>query len=78
MDRLIRNMGENINEKLDVDPEGTPYCPLIIYTYFYILVLARASGLIVDTPSSYASGPASNDHRLNLIKACIDAFKSMA
>jgi len=58
MDRLIRNLGENVNEKYDVDVEG------------------RASGLIVDTPSSFASGPGSvQDHRQSLIKACIDAFK---
>ncbi|KAJ3517404.1 hypothetical protein NLJ89_g521 [Agrocybe chaxingu] len=37
--------------------------------------VGRASGLIVDTPSSFASGPSSNDHRHRLIKACIDAFR---
>ncbi|CAA7271464.1 unnamed protein product [Cyclocybe aegerita] len=57
MDRLIRNLGENISDRFELDPEG------------------RASGLIVDTPSSFASGPSSNDHRHRLIKACIDAFK---
>lgn len=57
MDRLIRNMGENVNDKYELDQEG------------------RASGLIVDTPSSFASGPGSGDHRQKLIKACVDAFK---
>ncbi|KAF9469333.1 Pre-mRNA cleavage complex II protein Clp1-domain-containing protein [Collybia nuda] len=57
MDRLIRNMGENVNEKYDVDIEG------------------RMSGLVVDTPSSFASGPGANEHRQKLIKACVDAFK---
>ncbi|KIM55025.1 hypothetical protein SCLCIDRAFT_1221427 [Scleroderma citrinum Foug A] len=37
---------------------------------------ARASGLFIDTPSSFASGPAgSADSRNSLIKACIDAFR---
>ncbi|KAL4077286.1 hypothetical protein V8B97DRAFT_2004165 [Scleroderma yunnanense] len=36
---------------------------------------ARASGLLVDTPSSLASGTGSADNRHSLIKACIDAFR---
>lgn len=40
LDRLIRNLGENINERNDGDPEG------------------RVGGLIVDTPSSFASSSA--------------------
>lgn len=42
--------------------------------------IARVSGLIVDTPSSFASGPSSGsnaDSRHTLIKACVDAFHSM-
>ncbi|KAF8447839.1 hypothetical protein L210DRAFT_3715673 [Boletus edulis BED1] len=38
---------------------------------------ARVSGLIIDTPSSFASGPSSGssaDSRHTLIKACVDAF----
>ncbi|KAH8106888.1 Pre-mRNA cleavage complex II protein Clp1-domain-containing protein [Cristinia sonorae] len=36
----------------------------------------RASGLIVDTPSSFStSSAANNEHRHNLIKACVDAFR---
>ncbi|KAF8912084.1 Pre-mRNA cleavage complex II protein Clp1-domain-containing protein [Gymnopilus junonius] len=57
MDRLIRNLGENVNDRFELDAE------------------ARASGLIVDTPSSFASGPSSNNQRQKLIKACVDAFK---
>ncbi|KAG6856453.1 Cleavage polyadenylation factor subunit clp1 [Tephrocybe sp. NHM501043] len=57
MDRLIRNLGENVKEKYDIDVE------------------ARASGLIVDTPSSFGTGTGANDHRHKLIKACVDAFK---
>ncbi|KDR73633.1 hypothetical protein GALMADRAFT_251398 [Galerina marginata CBS 339.88] len=57
MNRLIRNLGENVYDRFELDPEG------------------RASGLIVDTPSSFASGPSSNNIRQTLIKACIDAFK---
>ncbi|KAF9077161.1 hypothetical protein BDP27DRAFT_1379573 [Rhodocollybia butyracea] len=34
-----------------------------------------AAGIIVDTPSSFGSGPATNDHRQKLIRACIDAFR---
>lgn len=58
LDRLIRNLGENIRERDDDDPE------------------ARVSGLIVDTPSSFASSSGSApDNRHTLIKACVDAFR---
>ncbi|KAH7889600.1 Pre-mRNA cleavage complex II protein Clp1-domain-containing protein [Phlebopus sp. FC_14] len=60
LDRLIRNLGINIAERYDNDPE------------------ARASGLVVDTPSSLAAGPSSGsspDSRHTLIKACVDAFR---
>ncbi|KAI0950043.1 Cleavage polyadenylation factor subunit clp1 [Taiwanofungus camphoratus] len=58
MDRLIRNLGENVGERLDGDMEG------------------RVSGLIVDTPSSFAaSSSTGSDHRHGLIKACVDAFR---
>ncbi|KAN0140801.1 Pre-mRNA cleavage complex II protein Clp1 domain containing protein [Lactarius tabidus] len=59
MDRLIRNLGENVLERHDLDAEG------------------RASGIIVDTPSSFASSPSSTsaDHRQTLIRACVDAFR---
>ncbi|KAI9571432.1 hypothetical protein HD554DRAFT_2016926 [Boletus coccyginus] len=59
LDRLIRNLGVNVLERHDADPQ------------------ARVSGLIVDTPSSFASGPSSGssaDSRHTLIKACVDAF----
>ncbi|KAI9069980.1 hypothetical protein FKP32DRAFT_1663111 [Trametes sanguinea] len=57
MDRLIRNLGENIRDRWENDTIG------------------RSSGLIVDTPSSFgASSGAGNDHRLMLIKSCVDAF----
>ncbi|CDO76431.1 hypothetical protein BN946_scf184781.g8 [Trametes cinnabarina] len=57
MDRLIRNLGENIRDRWENDTTG------------------RSSGLIVDTPSSFgASSGSGNDHRLTLIKACVDAF----
>ncbi|KAI0283090.1 hypothetical protein BGY98DRAFT_1094033 [Russula aff. rugulosa BPL654] len=39
---------------------------------------ARASGMIIDTPSSFASSPSSSstpDHRQTLIRACVDAFR---
>lgn len=37
---------------------------------------SRSSGLIVDTPSSFAAGPANTAGvRSKLIKACVDAFK---
>ncbi|THU84917.1 Clp1-domain-containing protein [Dendrothele bispora CBS 962.96] len=58
MDRLIRNLGMHIDDRLGNDPEG------------------RTAGVIVDTPSSFASGPgATTEHRQKLIKACIDAFQ---
>ncbi|KAH9846088.1 Pre-mRNA cleavage complex II protein Clp1-domain-containing protein [Lenzites betulinus] len=58
MDRLVRNLGENIRDKWEHDVPG------------------RSAGLIVDTPSSFAasSGP-TNDQRLMMIKACVDAFR---
>ncbi|KAI0053854.1 Clp1-domain-containing protein [Auriscalpium vulgare] len=59
LDRQIRNLGENVNERHEVDAEG------------------RAAGLIVDTPSSFAASSSSSgaDHRLMLIRACVDAFR---
>ena len=39
--------------------------------------LGRCAGLIVDTPSSFAAGSGTgSDHRLTMIKACVDAFQS--
>jgi polyribonucleotide 5'-hydroxyl-kinase len=75
MDRLIRNMGENVNDKYEFDPEGA----VVLFrhtTFSWNSQPGRASGLIVDTPSSFASGPGSGDHRQKLIKACVEAFKS--
>ncbi|KAJ7221034.1 Pre-mRNA cleavage complex II protein Clp1-domain-containing protein [Mycena haematopus] len=57
VERIIRNIGENINDKYQVDLQG------------------RTAGLIVDTPSSFASGSGNSDERQRLIKACVDAFK---
>ncbi|EIM90343.1 Clp1-domain-containing protein [Stereum hirsutum FP-91666 SS1] len=59
MDRLIRNLGENVTARQEADPEGC------------------VAGIIVDTPSSFASSPSSMgaDHRHMLIKACVDAFR---
>ncbi|KAL6301804.1 hypothetical protein BKA93DRAFT_795947 [Sparassis latifolia] len=58
MDRVIRNLGENIMERWESDTES------------------RVSGLIVDTPASFAASSGSNgDHRQTLIKACVDAFR---
>ncbi|KAI0371672.1 hypothetical protein BV20DRAFT_964891 [Pilatotrama ljubarskyi] len=58
MDRLIRNLGENIRDRWENDVTG------------------RASGLIVDTPASFAtSSGTGSDHRLTMIKACVDAFQ---
>ncbi|KAI0723768.1 Pre-mRNA cleavage complex II protein Clp1-domain-containing protein [Cerioporus squamosus] len=58
MDRLIRNLGENIRDRYENDAES------------------HCSGLIVDTPSSFAaSSGTGNDHRLMMIKACVDAFR---
>jgi polyribonucleotide 5'-hydroxyl-kinase len=62
LERIVRNLGENINDRWDYDAEG------------------RASGLIVDTPASFASnkaGAKGPDHRINMLKGCVDAFGSM-
>ncbi|KAI0807663.1 Pre-mRNA cleavage complex II protein Clp1-domain-containing protein [Fomes fomentarius] len=58
LDRLIRNLGENIRDRYEGDTaEG------------------RCSGLFVDTPSSFAaSSGTGSDHRVTMIKACVDAF----
>ncbi|PIL24408.1 hypothetical protein GSI_14162 [Ganoderma sinense ZZ0214-1] len=58
MDRLIRNLGENIRDRYEGDTAG------------------RCSGLIVDTPASFAaSSGTGGDHRLTMIKACVDTFQ---
>ncbi|EJD05703.1 Clp1-domain-containing protein [Fomitiporia mediterranea MF3/22] len=58
MDRLIRNLGENVTSRQDNGPTG------------------RSSGIIVDTPSSFATGLAGvpNDKKFALIRSCVDAF----
>ncbi|KAG6820636.1 Cleavage polyadenylation factor subunit clp1 [Arthromyces matolae] len=63
MDRLIRNLGDNAKERFDVEPEDSIHG-----------VEARASGVIVDTPSSFGAGTGATDHRHKLIKACVEAF----
>ncbi|KAI0345428.1 hypothetical protein BDW22DRAFT_1412293 [Trametopsis cervina] len=58
LDRLIRNLGENVWDRLQDDTQG------------------RVSGVIVDTPPSFAANTGGNaDHRQSLIKACVDAFR---
>ncbi|EKM55104.1 uncharacterized protein PHACADRAFT_120096 [Phanerochaete carnosa HHB-10118-sp] len=59
LERLIRNLGENVWDRVADDPQ------------------ARASGTVVDTPSSFAAGSGSGaeHHRQSLIKACVDAFR---
>lgn len=83
LDRLIHTLGEFVNQKLDADIEGK-----IIPSYNKFskaltgdvdICAGRASGIIVDTPSSFASSSSSGsgtDHRYTLIKACVDAFRS--
>jgi polyribonucleotide 5'-hydroxyl-kinase len=61
LDRLIRTLGENIADRWDYDAEG------------------RAAGMIVDTPGAFATARPGNkgpDYRLNLLKACVEAFRS--
>ena len=41
-------------------------------------MIGRASGLIVDTPSTFGTGTSATDHRHKLIKACVEALKSTA
>ncbi|KAI5124303.1 hypothetical protein M0805_008911 [Coniferiporia weirii] len=59
MDRIIRNLGENVNSRHDGNP------------------LEKSSGVIVDTPSSFATGVAGapSDKKYALVKACVDAFQ---
>ncbi|KAF8350494.1 Pre-mRNA cleavage complex II protein Clp1-domain-containing protein [Amanita rubescens] len=56
VERLIRNLGENVRDRFGNDAES------------------RVSGLIIDTPSSFASGQGSSDARHKLIRACVEAF----
>lgn len=51
-----------------------PYCRKTRFISF----AGRTAGLIVDTPASFASGHRSNDDRQRLIRACVDAFKSVS
>ncbi|KAJ6624529.1 Pre-mRNA cleavage complex II protein Clp1-domain-containing protein [Mycena sp. CBHHK59/15] len=74
MERILRNIGENINDKYQIDLEGKSFSAQNKATQF-IGTAGRTAGLIVDTPSSFASGPGTNDDRQKLIKACVDAFK---
>ncbi|KAH8117202.1 Clp1-domain-containing protein [Phellopilus nigrolimitatus] len=52
LDRLIRNLGENVNSRQDNDPIG------------------KSSGIIIDTPSSFAAGisGAASDKKYALVK----------
>ena len=42
------------------------------------MIIEWSSGLIVDTPSSFAAGlpGASTDKKYSLVKACVDSFQS--
>ena len=80
LDRLIRNLGENVWDKLADDTQGSH-----LVAYKLILgssirhVAGRVSGCIIDTPSSFAAGSGNSEqHRQSLIKACVDAFRSMS
>ncbi|CAK5277587.1 unnamed protein product [Mycena citricolor] len=59
MERIIRNLGQAIEDRYQVDAEGK----------------CRTAGLVVDTPSSFAPGPGNNDSRQKLISSCVEAFK---
>ena len=88
MDRLIRNLGENVWDRWDNDPRGKDYFyRMAIHFLFactsrdalssWICDVGKVSGLVVDTPASFAASSGSgNDHRNTLIKACVDAFRS--
>ena len=77
LDRLIRNLGENIWDRLADDPPGDNISFDTLRPSIDLRV-ARASGTIVDTPSSFAAsgGGGAEHHRQSLIKACVDAFRS--
>lgn len=78
LDRLIRNLGENIGERDDIDPEGMDIIFCLNRRTADVRGLGRVSGLIVDTPPSFASSSGgAPDNRHTLIKACVDAFRSM-
>ncbi|KAL5490182.1 CLP1 [Sanghuangporus weigelae] len=58
LDRLIRNLGENVISRHDNDPLG------------------KSSGIIVDSPSSFATGStgSASEKKFALIQTCVDAF----
>ncbi|KAH6918292.1 cleavage/polyadenylation factor ia subunit Clp1p [Coprinopsis sp. MPI-PUGE-AT-0042] len=58
LDRLVRNLGDNVRARAESGDEE-----------------ARASGLIIDTPASFAASSVPADHRQRMIKACVDAFR---
>ncbi|KAI0006202.1 Pre-mRNA cleavage complex II protein Clp1-domain-containing protein [Russula compacta] len=61
MDRLIRNLGENVMERLDAASEGRA-AGIIVDTP-------------LSFASSPSSAPATTVHRQTLIRACVDAFR---
>ena len=79
LDRLIRNLGENVSDRLEGDTQGM--CGHEMYLRSCRsrggCIAGRASGIIVDTPSAFAASTSlSSEHRQSLIKACVDAFRS--
>lgn len=80
MERLIRNLGENVLARHEKDQLGMDaclhlYCALLTVS----LLVGKSSGLIIDTPSVFASGTANApaDQKYALVKTCVDAFNGI-
>lgn len=77
LDRLIRNLGENVWDRLEDDPVGE-LLNASVFSNGDLMSKGRVSGIIVDTPAAFAANTGGNaDHRQALIKACVDSFRSM-
>jgi polyribonucleotide 5'-hydroxyl-kinase len=70
--RLIRNLAESVEIRLSSDEAGMLLSPPR-HDLIYSNRSARASGVFIDTPSSFAVAGA--DHKYTLVQACVEAFR---
>lgn len=72
LDRLIRVLGEEVDERFGVD-ELCTFVPPRRQAPLIRTCTARGSGLIIDTPGNFASAPGNDKHLL--VKTCVQAFQ---
>jgi polyribonucleotide 5'-hydroxyl-kinase len=81
MDRLIQSLAAKVNERLQNDVAGLRAVMLLDIVFDRALHLGSVSGLIIDTPASFATsmnGKSGPGEKYALIKTCVDIFKSQA